>query len=157
MPARTALLSARTCRAEDLSPGCTAASAPLVDACLPNPDVLASACVRTPSPLPKAMLAWSDDDGLTWSNLSLGATPEETTVALDLVAGPSEDTVSVLYLAPGTVLRVATFDAQTATLRREWRPSLPGARLEVGLALGGGGRSVAYCSAAGLVAVATQP
>jgi hypothetical protein len=55
MPARTALLSARTCRAEDVSPGCTAASAPLVAACVANVDTLASACVRTPAPLPKVI------------------------------------------------------------------------------------------------------
>lgn len=145
----TLLVNARTCRAADVAPGCDAATAPLLaTTCTPGGDVLASSCVRVPPRLAKATLTWSDDNGLSW------ATPVHVgqggqSVALGLVA--TEDVRLLYATGADATLRVAIFDAQTATLRSDLgtggRWSAGGAAL--------GEHSVAYVSGGGTTVIRT--
>jgi hypothetical protein len=62
------LMSARSCRAEDVYPRCTPLSPTPISECVPDPHALASACVAVSASLLAAFHAVSADDGLSWQS-----------------------------------------------------------------------------------------
>lgn len=65
---RSRLVSARSCKPEDVYLGCTPLVPTPIRECVPDPSALASACVAVSASLLAAFHAVSTDDGLSWQS-----------------------------------------------------------------------------------------
>jgi hypothetical protein len=122
--ARTALVSARSCRAAELRAGCNDVLPH--DVCRPTALVVASACVRVRAPLERATLLRSQDDGVTFPVAAVVDAVADQSAALAMTATRA-GIVAVAYeaaVADGNAsaltvaLRVAFFRPRAATLER---------------------------------------
>lgn len=89
---RSILVSARSCNASDVYPGCS--SSPVLSSCTPNPNALASACVRLAIPQLHHFHAVSENDALSFH--FVGESDGDQTALLDADV-LSDGRVAVLY------------------------------------------------------------
>ena len=87
------LVSAHSCRREDVYPSCT--SDQVVPRCTPNPHVLASACLRLAVPLLHDFHAVSHNDALTFE--MVGASDEDQTAPRAVLVLPNGTAVVAYY------------------------------------------------------------
>jgi hypothetical protein len=147
-PSRVAtgeLVSARTCSAADVRPGCVATTATAVANCTPSATALASSCVRVVSRRDTAVLVRvatgpfpTRDHGPTARDLVVELDPSGPSVPLGLSLVDNERLVAVLYERRGRELVVAVFNESSLALvgtRRlldEYHDPVPRAAVAIG-------------------------